>query len=117
MVGKAQRFYFLIDNLSQARGKIESLSYRGNSPDGFAAELQTALREPGLFERWRALQPDPDDVDPALGATDASAAVHAKQSDLNCIVDVTTTLPHAILKHRLGLLIGSHWTLRDVSAA
>ena len=39
MAGKAQRFNFLIDNLSQARGKIDSLSYRGNSPDGFAAEL------------------------------------------------------------------------------
>ncbi len=28
-----------------------------------------------------------------------------------------TVLPHAVLKHRLGLLIGSHWTLRDVHTA
>ena len=30
---------------------------------------------------------------------------------------ITTTLPHSIIKHRLGLLIGRHWTLRDVTAA
>jgi len=32
-------------------------------------------------------------------------------------VTVTTVLPHALLKQRLRLLIGSHWTLRDVRPA
>ena len=45
------------------------------------------------------------------------AVVEAHQSDLHCDVKITTSLPHAVLKHRLGLLIGANWTLRDVSAA
>jgi hypothetical protein len=112
-----QRYYLNIDDLSRARGPIAELSFEGTSQDAFAAVLQAALRGSGLFERWRALQPDPDAVDPALGATDASAAVSAKQSDLRTDVVVTTSLPHAILRHRLNLLAGSHWTLRDVKAA
>ena len=45
------------------------------------------------------------------------AVVEAHQADLHCDVKITTVLPHAVLKHRLGLLIGANWTLRDVSAA
>jgi hypothetical protein len=112
-----QRYYFTIDDLSQARGPVAELSFNGASQDAFAAALQSALREPALFERWRAMQDDPDGVDPALGATDAAATVTAKQSDLRSDVVVTTSLPHAILRHRLNLLAGAHWTLRDVKAA
>ncbi|HEX6833049.1 MAG TPA: hypothetical protein VF132_05900 [Rudaea sp.] len=117
MPARAQRFYFAIDDLHSARGKVDSLSFHGDAPDAFAAELQSALRQPALFERWRSMQPDPDAVDPSLGASDATATVSAKQSDLNTVVTVVTVLPHAILKHRMSLLIGSHWTLRDVSSA
>jgi hypothetical protein len=112
-----QRFYISIDDLAQARGTVASLSFQGDSPDSFAAELQSALRDAALFERWRALQADPDSVDPALGATDPAATVSAKQSDLHADVQVTTRLPHAILRHRLNLLAGAHWTLRDVKSA
>jgi len=113
----AQRFYLSIDDLAHARGTIGALSFQGDSPESFAAVLQSALRDSTLFERWRALQPDPDAVDPALGATDPAATVSAKQADLHADVQVTTRLPHAILRHRLNLLAGAHWTLRDVKAA
>ena len=117
MPASRQCFYFVIPNLAEDRGKIDSLSFSDSSADALAPQLQAALREPGFWERWRALQPDPDGVDPALGATDPQAVVSAKQTDLHCDIEVTTVLPHAVLKHRLGLLIGSHWTMRDVHAA
>ena len=113
----AQRFYLSIDDLAHARGSVGELSFQGDSPESFAAALQSALRDSALFERWRALQADPDAIDPALGATDAAATVSAKQADLHADVQVTTRLPHAILRHRLNLLAGAHWTLRDVKAA
>lgn len=117
MTATRQNFYISISDLASARGKIDSLSFNGTSADTFAIELQSALREPTLWQRWKAMQPDPDAVDPMLGASDAQAIVSAEQSDLHCDAQVTTVLPHAVLKHRLCLLIGSHWTLRDVQAA
>jgi hypothetical protein len=111
-----QRFFIGIDDLPRARGANAELSFQGESAQSFAVLLQTALREPNLFERWRNLQPDPDAIDPALGATDAAATVSARQQDLHTEVLVTTRLPHAILRHRLNLLAGAHWTLRDVKA-
>jgi hypothetical protein len=117
MASGAQRYYLGIDDLRAARGSNEQLSFHGDSPDALASELQDALRTPALFERWRALQEDPDGIDPSLGITDAAAAVSARQSDLHVDLIVTTKLPHSILKHRLGMLVGSHWTLRDVKSA
>ena len=117
MLATRQSFYLSISDLATARGKIDSLSFTGASADTFAVELQAALREPTLWQRWKAMQPDPDAVDPMLGASDAQATVAAQQSDLHCDAKVMTVLPHAVLKHRLGLLIGSHWTLRDVHTA
>ena len=112
-----QRYYLGIDDLSRARGSIDALTFQGNSPESFASQLQAALREPTLWNRWRAMQPDPDAVDAAFGVTDPAATVSAHQSDLHCDAEVVTSLPHAILKHRLGLLVGAHWRLRDVKAA
>ena len=112
-----QRYYLSIDDLARARGPISELSFQDNSPERFATQLQAALREPTLWNRWRAMQPDPDAVDASLGASDPAARVTAHQSDLHCDAEVVTSLPHAILKHRLSLLIGSHWRLRDVKAA
>lgn len=117
MPATAQRYYLSIGNLARARGSINELSFQGSSPEGFGALLQSALREPTLWERWRAMQADPDAIDPSLGASDPAATVTATQADLHCDVQVTTNLPHAILKHRLGLLIGPNWTLRDVKPA
>jgi len=112
-----QRYFLSIDDLSRARGSIDALTFQGNSPESFASQLQAALREPTLWNRWRAMQPDPDAIDAALGATDPAASVSAHQADLHCDAEVVTSLPHAILKHRLALLVGSHWRLRDVKAA
>lgn len=112
-----QRYYLSIENLAKARGQISDLSWQGNSPDSLATTLQAALREPSLWERWRAMQPDPDAIDPSLGASDPQAAVRAVQSNLHTDVEVTTSLPHSVLKHRLGLLIGAHWSLHDVQSA
>ena len=112
-----QRYFITIDDLPRARGESHELSFHGGSPESFAALLQDALRTPSLWERWRNMQPDPEAIDPMLGASDAAASVTAKQDDLHADVQVVTSLPHAILKHRLDLLIGKHWTLRDVKAA
>jgi hypothetical protein len=117
MPASVQRYYLSIDDLARARGPIADLSFKGNSPESLAAQLQAALREPDLWERWRSMQPDPEAIDPGLGTSDPAATVSATQADLHCDMQVTTLLPHVILKQRLGLLIGSHWTLRDVQAA
>ena len=113
----AQRYFISIGDLSQARGEYAELSFHGISPDSFASTLQSALREPALWRRWKALQPDPDAVDPTLGANDAGAEVSAEQSDLHTEVEVVTTLPHAVVKHRLNLLAGRVWKLHDVRPA
>ncbi|MFI4970083.1 MAG: hypothetical protein ACHP7D_07735 [Lysobacterales bacterium] len=112
-----QRYLFSIDDLPKARGESHELSFPGGTPQSFAALLQNSLRGPSLWQRWRALQPDPDAVDPALGLNDPDAIVEAHQSDVHVDVEVRSSLPHAIIKHRMTLLIGKHWTLRDVSAA
>ncbi|HSX59439.1 MAG TPA: hypothetical protein VLF18_04480 [Tahibacter sp.] len=112
-----QRFFLSIGDLSQARGENAELSFHGVSPESFANTLQAALREPSLWKRWKALQPDPDAVDPLLGASDANARVTAEQSDLHTEVEVVTALPHAVVKHRLNLLAGRVWKLHDVQPA
>jgi hypothetical protein len=114
MPASKQTFFIVVPDLAQARGQIPSLSYHDCSAESFAEYLQAALREPNLWERWRSMQPDPEAVDPLLGASDPQALVDAHQTDLHCTAKITTVLPHAVLKHRLGLLIGANWTLRDV---
>jgi hypothetical protein len=116
MAGRSH-FYLSIDDLARARGAEPRLSYDGAGPNDFAAALQSALREPDLFERWRAMQPEPDEVDPALGATDPAAQVSARVADLRTDVDLITSLPMSIVRHRLNLLIGPTWKLRDMRAA
>jgi hypothetical protein len=107
--------YFLsIADLAHARGNDPELSYEGAGPNDFAAALQEALRSPVLFERWRAKQAEPDEVDPGLGATDANAKVIGKVADLKIDVEAVTSLPMSIVRHRLNLLIGSAWQLRDM---
>ena len=46
-----------------------------------------------------------------------SATVDGKQDDLHIALVVTTALPSAVLRQRLGLLAGNGWQLRDVTAA
>ena len=116
-MSNAQRYYLTIDDLAHARGPDPDLSFQGSSPHSFAEALQQALRETILFQRWRAKQPEPEDVDESLAPVDADATVSAEQDDLHTDVEVVTTLPHAILRHRLFILIGQHWKLRDVRTA
>lgn len=118
----ATRYYLRIDDTAHAQasdGGQDSggFAFRSQGAEGLAAELQDALRSDALFERWRATQEDPDAVDPSLGAVDPLATVVGEPDDLHVDLIVTTTLPGGVFKHRLRLLAGSHWQLRDVSAA
>lgn len=111
------RYQIRLPDPAQARGSEPTLAFSAHGADAFAEQLQDALRSTALFERWRALQPEPDEVDPALGATDPSASVSGEQLDLSIGLVATTTLPGSILQHRLRLLAGNHWEIRNVSQA
>ena len=111
------RYLIRLPEPASARGNDPAFAFRAQSADAFAEELQDALRGDGLFQRWRAVQEDPDAVDPALGATDPAAQVSGMQEDLRVDLTVVTALPSSVLRQRLGLLAGSGWQLRDVSAA
>jgi hypothetical protein len=112
----ATRFYLSIPDPDALRA-AGAFAFRSHGAEGLAEELQAALREDALFQRWRATQDDPDAVDPALGATDPAATVRGEQHDLKIDLIAVTSIPGAILKHRLRLLAGNGWQLRDVSAA
>ena len=97
-------------------GASGEFAFRSKSADGLAEELQAALRSDALFQRWRAIQEDPDAVDPALGAVDPAARVHGDQHDLHIDLTVETAIAGAIFKQRMRLLAGSAWELRNVTA-
>ena len=109
------RYYITLPNPAKARGNDPALAFTAFGADGFAEQLQTALTGTGLFERWRAKQEDPDEVNDAMAATDPSATVTGKQHDLKIDLVVNTTLPGEVLRQRLRLLAGSGWQLRDVT--
>lgn len=113
----ATRYFITLPDGTRARGAEPALSFTAQGADGFAEQLEQALRSDGLFERWRARQDDPDAVDPALGATDPAATVSGAQRDLHINLVVVSSLPGTVLKHRLRMLAGSGWELRDVTAA
>ncbi len=108
------RYYLRLPDPPRARGDDPALAFRSVSAGGFAEELQEALRTPGLFNRWKNQQEDPDGVDASLGATDTAATVTGEQSDLDVLLVATTSLPGNVFKHRLRLLAGNHWQLHDV---
>lgn len=110
------RYYLRLPDPAKARGSDVTLAFKSEGADGLAAELQQALRGSELFERWRSQQEDPDSVDPSLGATDPQATVTGAQDDLSIDLVATTTLPGGVFKHRLRLLAGNGWQLRDVTA-
>jgi hypothetical protein len=111
------RYYLSLPNPSRARGGNPDYAFSAQGAEGFAAQLQDALRSDALFERWRAAQEDPDAVDPALGVTDPAATVQGHQDDLHVDLVATTSIPGSVLRHRMRLLAGSSWELRDVTAA
>lgn len=111
------RYYISLKDPQHARGDDPALSFDAHGAEAFAAQLQEALRGDALFARWRDAQEDPDSVDPALGATDPGATVRGEQDDLHIDLIAVTSIPGSVLKHRLRLLAGNGWELRDVSAA
>ena len=111
------RYYLSLPEPEKARGGDARFAFTALSANGFAAELQEALRSDGLFQRWRAAQDDPDGVMPELGATDPAATVTGQQDDLHIDLVATTALPGNVFKQRLRLLAGDAWRLHDVKAA
>lgn len=110
------RYFIALPDPGRARAAGE-YPFRSQGAEGMAQELQESLRSDALFERWRASQDDPDGVDAALGARDPAATVSGEQHDLHIDLIVVTSLPGAVFKHRMRLLAGNAWELRDVSAA
>jgi hypothetical protein len=109
------RFLIRLPEPEQARGAGD-YALRSQGADGIAAEVQAALQGDALFARWRDRQPEPDEVDPALGVTDPAAQVTGEDRDLGVDLVVTTSISSTVLKHRLRLLAGNAWELRDVRA-
>ena len=113
----ATRYYLSLKDPKKARGNDSNFSFSAHGADEFASQLQEALRSDGLFRRWRDAQAEPDAVDASLAATDPGATVKGEQHDLQIDLIVVTTIPGSVFKHRLRLLAGSAWELRDVSSA
>ena len=111
------KYYLRLPDPKKARGSEPDLAFRSSGAEGMAEELEEALRETKLFDRWRAKQEEPDDVDPGMGVTDPQATVTGKQHDLSVDLVAVTDLPGAVFKHRLRVLAGSGWELRDVTSA
>ncbi len=111
------RYYLSVADLAQARGSDARFAWPGVDPQDFAATLQQSLRSDTLFSQWRQAQGDPDDVDETLALRDADAQVTAQVADLHTDVELVTDLPMRVVRHRLNLLIGPNWNLRDMRAA
>ena len=111
------RYFISLPDGAAARGGDPAFSFTAHGAEEFAHQLQSALRSTDLFDRWRAAQDEPDDVDAGLGAVDPSATVTGRQDDLHIDLVVDTRLSSALLRQRMALLAGSHWQLRDVTAA
>src|SRR3546814_14163945 len=112
----ATRYYIAIPDPDKARAAGE-FAFRSQGADSMARELQDALHTPALFERWRATQDDPAEVDPALGATDPAATVEGRQDDLHINLTVVPSIPRAATHQPLRLLAGRAWELRHVYSA
>ncbi|MGN6113005.1 MAG: hypothetical protein ACTHOC_08370 [Luteimonas sp.] len=111
------RYHITLRNPDTARGSDPEFAFHGHGAGALAEELQSALRSDALFQRWRGAQDDPDDVDPALGATDPSATVAGEQHDLHFDLIAVTSISGAVLRNRLRRLAAHGWELRDVAAA
>src|SRR3546814_14233528 len=101
----ATRYYIAIPDPDKARAAGE-FAFRSQGAESMARELQDALRTPALFERWRATQDDPDEVDPARGATDPAATVEGCQDGLHIDLIVGTSNSGAVLQPRVRLAAG-----------
>lgn len=107
-------YYISLPDPAKARGSDAELAFTAHGAEGFAEQLQAALANPTLFEKWKAKQSDPDAVPEQWGVTDPAASVTGTQYDLQIKLEARTTIKGEILKERLRLLAGPHWTLHDV---
>ena len=107
-------YYISLPDPAKARGNDAALAFQSHGASGFAEELQAALASPGLFEKWKARQPDPDAVEAQWGVTDPGATVTGSQDDLRINLQVTTSINSDVFKQRMRLLAGHHWELREV---
>ncbi|AFC85232.1 hypothetical protein [Frateuria aurantia] len=110
-------YEFSIADLASAKGELAGLAFDGAGPNHLAAALQEALRYPGFHQQWVQLTGASEAEAVALGLTDDQALTKARLADLAVDLEVVTTLPMRIVRHRLSLLIGEHWQLRDVRNA
>ena len=108
------RYHIRIADLTTARGGDARFAWDGQSPQDLARTIEQVLRESAFAERWRDAQPEPDEVDASLITIDAGASVSSEDRAQQVELVITTTLAHRILAHRLNLLLGPHWSLRDV---
>lgn len=108
-------YHIRIDDLTLARGSDARFAWAGQSAEDLAVAVTAALRQSGFAQDWRDQQAEPDEVAADLLVIDASALVGIEHKAQRVEMTVTTTLPHRVLAHRLNLLIGTHWSLRDVS--
>jgi hypothetical protein len=111
------KYFLRLPDPAKAHGSEPALAFKMGGAEGMAEELEAALRGTALFDRWRNMQEDPDAVDPGMAAVDPQATVTGQQHDLAVELVATTDLPGAVFKHRLRLLAGSGWEMRDVRAA
>jgi hypothetical protein len=113
----ATRYYIRLPEPAKARGSDADLAFKSEGSEGFAMELEEALRTRKLFDRWKAKQEEPDEVDQSLAAVDLNSTVSATHHDLYIDLVIVTSVPGAVFKHRMRLLAGNHWQLSDVKAA
>ena len=113
----ANRYYLSLRDPNKARGTNAAFSFSANGAAEFAARPQPARPGAALFLRWRDAEPEPEEGEGSLGAADPSATVSGEQSDLQIDLVAVTSLSGSVLKHRLTLLAGSGWELRDVTKA
>jgi hypothetical protein len=109
------QYHIRLPDPARARSDDPALSFTAHGADGFAEQLREALATNTLFERWRATQPEPDEVDPALGEVDPTVEVEGEQADLAILLRIRTRLGSGVLRQRLRWLAGSNWELRDVT--
>ncbi|MCB1567390.1 MAG: hypothetical protein KDI69_01040 [Xanthomonadales bacterium] len=109
------RYFISLPEPSTARGSDPDLSSTANGAEAFARDVQQVLSSTHAFDRWRAKQSAPDDVDPGLGGIDLEAKVTGSQADLGIDLVIETALASNILQQRLRWLFGNGWRLRDVA--
>ena len=110
------KFYITLPEPGRARGELPALSFSGHSAESFAEQLRYALADRAYSRAWLATldEDDAERVDPALLAVDAAAGVTGTQRDLAIELVADTRINGSAFKHRMRLLAGAHWQLRDV---